>query len=358
MKYAKYIFILLALFFGVKFHSDYSDTENEIKSMEEAYKGQLKSKLKDYYLNSENIKFKRDSVSLSIDQKYLILVHDIENQYLQGNFDIKIYNDRMQGLKKSESKEASNNIKSWIAKNENNPWPTTPIPVLMYQKRNSSQGNSKALFVISGLLLLIFPLVDILKWRKGRRLDQDSSQHTIGKLHTGQDAQGNKLIILRETPGGMAYVRDHKGQKKWILDIEIKKRRLQSLDKVTVSQMEEFDQTIQIKGKLLQNQMIRDGKTLTRVDVGEGDGYVHATEIWEDENGNGVEVPNEEVAAWEIANELMIKNQMLFDGQTLTRQKLTLEYGEVIDEWIGEDGNPADVPEEVTATWDKRKNLN
>ena len=358
MKYTKYILIVIALCFGVKYHNDYSNTEMEIQSIEEAYKGELESKFKEYSLNSENITFKRDSVSLSIDQKYLALVHEIDIQYLQGNFDIKIYNDRMQGLKKSETKEASENIKSWIKKNENNPWPTTPIPDLMYQKRNSSQGNSNALFVISGFLLLTFTLVDILKWRKGRRLDQDPSQHTIGKLHTGQDAQGNKLIILRETPGGMAYVRDHKGQKKWILDIEIKKRRLQSLDKVTVSQMEEFDQTIQNKDKLLQNQMIRDGKTLTRVDVGEGDGHAHTTEIWEDENGNGVEVPNEEVAVWEIANELMIKNQMLFDGQTLTWQKLPLEDGEVIDEWIGEDGNPVDVPEHVTATWNIRKNLN
>lgn len=358
MKHTKYILIVIALYFGIEYHNKNLKITKEIQSIEDGYRNELDRKSKEYNLNSENITFQRDSTELMLDQKYLILVHEIEILYLQEKFDDKTYRAKLQELKNSESKEASDNIKSWITKNESNPWPRMPIPDLMYEKRNSSQSNSKALFVISGLLLLLFPLIDISKWRKCRSQDKDPSKHSEEKLHTGQDAQGNKLIILRETPGGMAYVCDPKGQKKWILDIEIKKRRLQSLDKVTTRQMEEFDQTHQIQGKLLQNQMIRDGKTLTRVDVGEGDGYVHASEIWEDENGNGVEVPNEEVAAWEMANELMIKNQMVFDGQTLTRQKLQLEDGSIIDEWIGEDGMDVDVPEEITATWDRHKQGN
>jgi len=220
----------------------------------------------------------------------LNLVHEIDILYLQGKFDDKTYRAKSQELKKNESKEASDNIKSWITKNESNPWPKMPIPNLMYEKRNSSQSNSKALFVISGLLLVIFSLVDILKWRKGRR-------------------QPKKSIQENQPPTSLL------------------------------------------------EQIIYNGQTLTRLPGNDGKG--EKTEVWEDQNGHYVEVPNADIEAREKAKASFADNTMEFDDEgkkkILERQKATNEEGETFDSWIDENGMPVDVPEEVTAAWDAAK---
>jgi hypothetical protein len=160
MKYAKYILIVIGLYFGVKYHNTYLNTKKEIESLEDSYKDEKTRKFKEYRLNFENIKFQRDSVNLYLDQKYLVLTHNIYIQYLQGKFDEKTYGVKLQELKKCESEEILANTESWLGKYEKNNWPETPVPNLLYQKRNSSKENSNALFVICGILLPIFLLID------------------------------------------------------------------------------------------------------------------------------------------------------------------------------------------------------
>lgn len=48
-------------------------------------------------------------------------------------------------------------------------------------------------------------------------------------------------------------------------------------------------------------------------------------------------------------------NTMMLDGQKLTRQTTTIDNGDVIDEWIDENGMDVEVPPEQTAAWDKAK---
>lgn len=236
MKYAKYILIVVGLYFGFKYHNEYLKTEKEIQSIEFAYKEIFESKIKKHSLNTENNTFVRDSAKLILDQKYLILKQDITVQYLQGKFDKLIYNAKLQELKKSESEESSANTKSWLVKYMNNTWPSSPVPDLLYEKRNSTDDNSNALFVLCGLLFPLFLLID---WEKGQRQSQTPIQNNQYPIST----------------------KEHHN------------------------------------------------------------------------------------------------NQMIFNGKTLTRQKLQLEEGSVIDEWIGEDGNPVEVPEDITQAWDKQRQV-
>lgn len=290
MKYAKYILIVLALYFGIEYHNKYLNTKKEIESIEDSYKNELERKIKEYYLNSEKIEFQSDSAEIILDQKYLYLKHDNEVQHLSNKINDQSYYAKLKELEKNESEENLLIIESSFTKSEKIDWPETPIPELMYKKRNSSQDNSKTLFVISGLLLLIFPLVDISKWRKGRRQPQKSIQE----------------------------------------------------NRPPTSLME---------------QMIYNGQTLTRLPGNDGKG--EKTEVFEDQNGQYVEVPNTDVEAWEMANNQTNDNMMKYDVDgkmvLLERQRIELEDGEVVDEWIDENGMPVEVPEETTKAWDTAK---
>jgi len=57
MKYAKYLLIVLSLYFGVKYHNEYLKIAKEIQSIKEGYKNEYDRKFKEYTLNSENITF-------------------------------------------------------------------------------------------------------------------------------------------------------------------------------------------------------------------------------------------------------------------------------------------------------------
>lgn len=288
MKYAKYILIVVALYFGIKYHNIYLNTEKEINSIEDSYKNEMEKKWKAYSLNSENISFQCDSAGLILDLKYLILKHDIEIQYLQGKIDDQTYHAKLKESDKSESQDNSVNIEAWITKDESNPLPETPIPNLLYEKRNSSDGNSSALFVLFGIILPLFLLMDISAWQKVRRQHQKPIQHPTS----------------------------------------------------------------------LMEQMIYNGQTLTRLTGNDGKG--EKNEVWEDQNGQYVKVPNTYVEVWEKANNQKNDNTMEYDVDgkkvILERQQAVDENGEIIaDEWIDENGMPVDVPAEVTAAWDRLK---
>jgi len=206
MKYAKYILIVVALYFGIKYHNEYLKTKKEIQSIEDAYKDEKTRKFKEYQINSENIKFQHDSVNLSLDQKYLELTHHIHIQYLQGKFDEETYGDKLQELKKSESEEVLANIKSWLKKKNGNIWPKTPIPDLLIEKRKTSEGRSNASYFVSGVLLFFFLLSDVLSWLKDRRQKQNPIQvnqqgTSLKEKESNQmiyEVDGKKVILERQ----------------------------------------------------------------------------------------------------------------------------------------------------------------
>ena len=290
MKYTKYILIVIALYFGIGYHNEYSNTEKEIRSIEDGFKNELDLKSKEYSLNSENISFKRDSVSLLIDQKYLILVHDIEIQYLRGNFDIKIYNDRMQGLKKSELKETSENIESWLTEYEGNTLPKTPFPELLIERRESSGKHYRLSFMLGGLMAFFFLFADVLTWLKDRR--QLKYPIRVNKPHSPLNKQDNK-------------------------------------------------------------RMVYDGQTLTRQKVQLEDSEV--LDEWIGEDGNPVEVPVATTAIWDKVHELTDNNQMRRDGKLLTRLSNGNGEYEGGEFWIDENDQTQEVSSEEITDWEKSK---
>jgi hypothetical protein len=175
-------------------------SKTEIQSIEDVYKDELSRKLNEYHLNSENITFQHDSISLSIDQKYLVMKHDVDIQYLNGKLSDETYYSKLDELKKCESEETSINIKSWIANREKNVWPTAPIPVLLFEKRNSSETNSNFLFFVSGILLFFFLLVDILAYQKVRKQPEILKKEIQSCIHDNtMMLDGQKLTRLTVT---------------------------------------------------------------------------------------------------------------------------------------------------------------
>lgn len=290
MKYAKYILIMLALFFGVKFRYDYSNTEMEIRSIEEAYKSELESKLKEYYLNSENTTFHFDSVSLSIEQKYLALLHRIEIQYLHGDFDKKMYYEKLQELSESESKENSDNLES-LPESKENPIPKTPIPELLIESRKSLGEYYRLSFILGGVMTFFFLLGDVLTWLKDRP------------------------------------------QLKYPIRVNPPRSPLD---------------------KLNNNQIVYDGKTLTRTKVQLDDCEINYK--WIDVNNNPAEVPAATTAKWDMVHDWTDTNIMIRDGRTLTRMKEGEREYEGGEFWMDEDTQtPYEVPIEEVIAWEKSK---
>ena len=353
MKYAKYLLIIVAVYFGLKFRNDYFNAGKEIRIIENANKDEVRKKSNKYELISENNNFKHDSACLIQDLKYLKQKHDIVVQHLNGDLDDQTFVSKMIKFEMDQLAD-SIALDNLLYESElKNIFPVAQIPTFLKEKEKSSLRNYKLMFVLSGLMTLIFLMIDKsrrikaisdlkTKQREARailpsqqseaRQQAETEARSFHKEHADKDT-GNLKIVTQKTseegPDKYWFVTKEwknpaTGKSEYIVqDAEGNHESLTqgqlAGDPEEISEnefadlsMNEFNLAQQTKQAQEDNTMIRDGQRLKRLP--NGDGIGNKTEVFEDENGKYVEVPNEEVAAWEQAK------QQTKDPNIVTRQ--------------------------------------
>lgn len=255
LKYCVLIFVIITLFLiHPKFKQKYLEAEKNVLIFNQEHRADFDSLVREYEINSELVYFKNDSAENVLNQKYTILKHEAKMQKLTEVISEDEYQRKYREIAELEIYEKSTVSDSFIQRIIRLDYPTeTKVPPYLSKKVTTYNGINGIIGVIKWVILVISILIffeDYFKLKKSRKA----------------------TIITHKQSPGIAN------------------------DKVQLAQ---------------QDKMVRNGRTLVRMpeegriiekgfETENGFDAEKGFETWIDEDlGQGVEVPLEEVQAWE-----------------------------------------------------------